>query len=232
MPSAPPRAPRARSRGRSACGSRASRRSRRCAGWRSATRTNAPDSRARSAVRSRRSRCAPRALAELTNASRTRAMSSASSRAACASCRRRRSPTAQSSARDRRRRFSAPPPSHGRCDDALRPACASWMPSLAVPMRRQCAMTRVQRRLVVVGVEPGAAVGDAAMRARHASPRPRAGRRRSWPACRDGRDASRWRSRRRRCTGTSARPRCGWASSRSASLMGRKQSGHGIPCRG
>ena len=37
---------------------------------------------------------------------------------------------------------SAPPPSHGRCEEALRPACAIWMPSLAVPVRRQWAMTR------------------------------------------------------------------------------------------
>ena len=28
---------------------------------------------------------------------------------------------------------SAPPPSHGRCADALRPAWASWTPNFAVP---------------------------------------------------------------------------------------------------
>ena len=35
------------------------------------------------------------------------------------------------------------PPSHGRCDDALLPACESWIASLALPMRRQWATTRV-----------------------------------------------------------------------------------------
>src|SRR3954469_20585858 len=35
------------------------------------------------------------------------------------------------------------PPSHGRCEDALRPAWAIWMPNFAVPMRLQFAITRV-----------------------------------------------------------------------------------------
>ena len=34
-------------------------------------------------------------------------------------------------------RRSALPPSQGRAEDALRPACASWMANLALPMRRQ-----------------------------------------------------------------------------------------------
>ena len=38
---------------------------------------------------------------------------------------------------------SALPPSQGRCAEALRPACAIWMPNFAVPMRLQCATTRV-----------------------------------------------------------------------------------------
>ena len=39
--------------------------------------------------------------------------------------------------------FSERAPSHGRAEDALRPACAIWMPNFAVPMRLQCAITRV-----------------------------------------------------------------------------------------
>ena len=38
--------------------------------------------------------------------------------------------------------FRPSPPSHGRAEEALRPACASWMPNFAVPMRLQCAMMR------------------------------------------------------------------------------------------
>ena len=38
--------------------------------------------------------------------------------------------------------FTAPPRFRGRCAEALRPACAIWMPTLAVPLRRQCASTR------------------------------------------------------------------------------------------
>ena len=33
---------------------------------------------------------------------------------------------------------------YGRCEEALRPACASWMQNLAVPLRRQCATMRAK----------------------------------------------------------------------------------------
>src|SRR3954470_9891566 len=93
-------------------------------------------------------------LAELTNASRTRAISSnVATRGTCQF-----GPNgigdgpivSQGSAPG----GSGPPPSQGRCADALRPACASWMPSLgAGPL----AMGDDPRhgRLVVVGIKPG-----------------------------------------------------------------------------
>ena len=37
---------------------------------------------------------------------------------------------------------SEPPPSQGRCAEALRPEWAIWMPNLAVPARRAARMTR------------------------------------------------------------------------------------------
>ena len=59
---------------------------------------------------------------------------------------------------------SGRPPSHGRCEEALRPACASWMPK-RVPggghPARGCENAR-QRRLVGIRVEAQAAVRDAA----------------------------------------------------------------------
>ena len=76
-------------------------------------------------------------LAALTKASRTRAMSSnVISRGVCQP-----SPNGiadgatvgQGSCPG----LSGPPPSQGRCAEALRPACASCTPSLAVPIQRK-----------------------------------------------------------------------------------------------
>ena len=120
-----PRAPRRRLRAESACGFPASRHIRRCACWRSATGTDAADSRARRAARSRRCRAARRAWRRRR---RPRGCASgpphrapaAASRLPCAA-----PPTAPPSASRLRRRGISWPPSHGVWLEALRPAWAS-----------------------------------------------------------------------------------------------------------
>ena len=56
----------------------------------------------------------------------------------------------------------SPLPSHGALAEPLRPACAIWMPILAVPMRWHVVDDVRERRLAGVGVEAEAAVADAA----------------------------------------------------------------------
>ena len=57
---------------------------------------------------------------------------------------------------------SACPPSQGRRAEALRPAWASWMPSFARAVAAAMGDDARERRFAVVGIEPEAAVADAA----------------------------------------------------------------------
>ena len=122
-----PRAPRRTLRAESACDLATSRHIDRCAGWRSATGTDAADSRARSAPRWRRCRAARRAWPP-PRRRRARASSPAASNASggvsLSLCGIAEGPSA-------RQPPSATgiscPPSHGVWLEALRPACASWI---------------------------------------------------------------------------------------------------------
>ena len=149
-------------------------------------------------------------LAAETKASRTRSMSaSVTSRGVCQPSPngQRRSgdgrPRILPRARARRRLPTAAAPRP--CGRHARSGCRTWRCRRGAP--RDDAR---ERRLVVVGVEAEAAVGDAAVAldmGRLDDHQRGAG---IAPACRDASDASRWRSRRRPNTGTSARRRCGW----------------------
>ena len=84
--------------------------------------------------------------------------------------RRRVSPTAEIGAPwqypARRPAVSGPPPFHGRCAEALRPAWAIWMASLTwCPASRRAHQSTIalERRLVGVAVQAEASLGDAAL---------------------------------------------------------------------
>ena len=165
-----------------ACGPRSRRRSRRRAGCSAATGTGAAGSRAPRGSRRPRSpagsaRTAASAKAWTTSCDLARRSARAARRSG-----RRRPPTAPRSASRRPRAATEPLPSHGRWVDALRPACASWMPGTAPWALRNavirsyaCACSSVQMpasrgRDAPVGGDrgrlgddqPGAAAGEAA----------------------------------------------------------------------
>ncbi len=126
-----PRAPRRRPRARSGCARRSRRRSRPCGRSRAARGTRGSGSRARRAPRAagnpRRARAArPRRRPRPQRRSRSR-----SARAARASRRRTPRRSARPAASRARPARAAAPPSHGAAFDALRPACAIWMPGTA-----------------------------------------------------------------------------------------------------
>src|SRR5215813_13993246 len=58
--------------------------------------------------------------------------------------------------------FNGPAPSHGRCAEPLRPEWAIWIPNLALPMRRACAITRAKAASLSSEYIPRA-MGDTAM---------------------------------------------------------------------
>ena len=191
-----PRAPRRTLRAESACGSRASRHIRRCAGWRSATGTGAADSRARNA---------PRCASMPSRSARSARVATKASRTRCEAGRVERQRRRLALLVRNRRRRARPPAAFGERDQlAAVPGHVGSMPCArraraGSPRRSSNACAdrgehRLQRGLGRVVVEAEAARRDAAHRPRPRSPRCRRCRRptararlmcvmcQSWPA--------------------------------------------------
>ena len=102
-------------------------------------------------------------LAEFTNASRTRAMSSSvATRGTCQPAPKAIGDGAMVS-HGSAPGLSAPPPSHGRCAERLAAGMRDLDAELGGADAAAVRDHARHRRLVVVGIEPGAAVGDAAV---------------------------------------------------------------------
>ena len=161
-PRATPRAPPGRRPAASACGSRATRRTRRPLGSRAATGTRGAGSRApcgsrrgriprrERAVRQRRRRRAPR---RSRRSGAARGIGEPSAKAMALGATGSQPPSAGATAR---------PPRHGTSVEALRPACASWMPA-AAPLRLDEARDGRPRLGLRVGPHPHVGRRDPAL---------------------------------------------------------------------